>query len=364
MGRRKQLMSLIAVLSVVAIAGVGLGVYAVGTQIDAGPFSMIDSGNNQGDNTGSGSDPVEFRSVSWDSNECGNCYRTDLEAKAPVSSDFEADIFNADPDGDGDYGDYVDYNRSQATKGLTQGVDYFHADGTGVTTLTWSRSSTDISSGTYDIAIDDDASSEEYHTLFTEITVPDTIKFTNYDNNRPSTVVSQSEFDRRANYDGDSYNLVDDNGNDVAFSDLDGAKDLATSAYSSDDEDFTLERELDYQHGKDYLGSINVHDVNSTGTVTADLTITAMVEQDDGSMVEETIFTDQIAEDGSEEDITNDLTDDIDSNPKIVGDTLEAELEVNFDGTAITDGDTLVNASIDDSYGNKVGSDPYMSLTS
>jgi hypothetical protein len=247
---------------------------------------------------------------------------------------------------------------------MTQGVGFFHTDGTSTSSLTWARSSTDISSGTYKIAVDDDASTEEYHTLFTEAEVPEMIRFTNYDNNRPITLVSQGDFDRRANYDSDSYSILNSNGNGVAFSDKDGSKDLATSAYSTDDETFTLDRELDYKHGKDYLGSVNIHTVNSTGKVTADLQVTAMVEQEDGSMQEEVIFDQQLAQDGSEEDIDHDLTDNIETNPEIVGDTLEADLEVNFDGTAVSNGGTLINASIDNSYGNKVGSDPFMSLTS
>ena len=354
------LISAVSIAWATGAVGAAADAFGVGSSVsDKGPQDPGENQNQDGDG-----EPVEFRQVAWDSEDCGNCYRTDLEAKAPVASDMEADIFVGEPDEDGDYGDYVDYNRTTATDGMTQGVDFFHTDGTSVSTLTWARSSTDISSGTYKIAIDDDSSTEEYHTLFTEATVPEMIRFTNYDNNRPVTLVSQGEFDRRSSYDSDSYNLLNSNGNGVDFSDKDGAKDLASSAYSSDDETFTLQREVDYQHGKDYLGSVNIHDVNSTGLVTAELQITAMVEQEDGTMEEETIFDQQIADEGDEEDIEHDLTDNIETNPEIVGDTLEADLEVNFDGTAVTSGDTLVNASIDDSYGNKVGSAPFMSLNS
>lgn len=330
-------------------------------------FSTVGPGQSQDPANGTGGGAVEFKKVKWDSNDCGNCYKVDMQAQAPVASDFEADLFNAQPDEDGDYGNFVDYNRSKATNGMTQGVDYFHTDGTGTDTLTWSRS-IDISSGTYDVAIDDDAATEEYHTLFTQVKIPETIRFTNYDNNRPIKIVGQSEFDRRADYDSDGYSLLNSNGNNVDFADKDGTKDLASSAYSSDDETFTVKRTLDYKHGKDYLGEVSLLSVNGTSQATVDLVVKGHTGEDtdgDGTVEQrETLFDQQLAQDGSSSDFDADLSDNIETAPVKVGSELVAEFKVNFDGTAVGTDWTVANATIKDSYGNNVGSSPYISLTS
>lgn len=362
MGSKKGITGIIGLMAAAIIVIGGSTTVILAESTGTTNFLSTVGPSDTGPEEGGSGDPVEFRTVEWDSNDCSECYRVDLQTKAPVASSFKADIFNAQPDDDGDYGNPVDYDRSKATSGMTQGVDYFNAEGASTDTLTFPRS-LEISSGTYDIAIVDNSSNPEYHDLFTEVNVPDTVKFTNYDNNNPVTIVSRSEFDRRAAYKSDSYSLLDSDGNNVDFADKDGVKDLATSAYSTDDETFTVSRKLDYEHGKDYLGEVNLLSVNGTSKATAELKVTGMVEQSGGSLKEEVIVDQTLAQNGAKEDFDTMLTENIEKHPEIVGDTLTADLEVNFDGTAVSDGWTIVNATIKDSYGNNVGSSPYISLT-
>jgi len=350
MDASKGLSGVVTLVVVAAAISGSLAFVAMGSDAFSNFNGNQDTENNdQGSN---GDTPVEFRTVQWDSNDCGECYRVDLEAKAPVASDFEADIFAESPDDDGEFGNYVEYNRSDATSGMTQGVDYFHTDGTSTDTLTWSRSM-DISSGTYKVAIDDDASSEEYHTLFTEVTIPDTVKFTNYDNNNPITGVSQGDFKRRASYDTDSAEITTINDDAAEFSDLDGDTNLSDSAWdsSNDDETVTVERSIDYQNGVDLLGEISVSNVD--GSVNeADLEITAQTPEG-----EKVVYDKTVAEDGSKvSQLETDIADseDMEVNPDVVSD-LTATLDVEFDGTSATADNTAITVDVDDIYGNSVG---------
>ena len=332
------------------VIGLGIGFVATG----GNPMSAFNGDNpdpNQ-DNQDDGDIPVEFRTVQWDSNDCGECYRVDLEARAPVASDFEADIFGAEPKEDGEFGNYVDYNRSDATSGMTQGVDFFHASGTGTHTLNWPKSM-DISSGTYKVAIDDIAGSEEYHTLFTEVEVPETVKFTNYDNNNPVTAVSQSDFMRRATYNTDSAEIATINGDAAEFSDLDGDTDLSDSAWSSssDDETVTVERSIDYSNGVDLLGEVSVSNVDASVNE-ADLKLTAQTPEGETVVYDRTVAENGEKVSGLETDIAD--SEDMDVNPDVVSD-LTATLDVEFDGTSASAGNTSVTFDVQDIYGNSVG---------
>jgi len=343
-------------------AGVGLlAALIVAFVVTGGSFSSFD-GSNPDPNATNGDTPVEFKTVQWDSNDCSTCYKVDLEARAPVASDFEADIFNKEPKDDGEYANYVDYNRSEATSGMTQGVDYYHSDGTSTDTLTWSRTM-DIQSGTYKVAIDDDASSEEYHTLFTEVKVPDTVTFGTYDNNNPITAVQQSDFMRRAAYNTDSAEITMINGEAAQFSDLDGDTNLSDSAWSSnDDETVTLERTYDYKHGVDLLGEVSVSSVASSVNE-ADLKLVAQTP--DG---EKTVYDKTVAENGAKvsglETTIPDLGDDedMDLNPEEVS-GLTWTLDVEFDGTSASADSTAITVDVDDIYGNSVGTAGSTSLT-
>jgi len=346
---------------VVVVAAIFGAVAFVGMGTDA--FSSFGN-NDQNDTDGqnNGDTPVEFRTVNWDSNDCSTCYKVDLEARAPVASDFEADIFNKEPKEGGDYANFVDYNRSEATSGMTQGVDYYHADGTSTDTLTWSRTM-DISSGTYKVAIDDDAGTEEYHTLFTEVTVPETVTFGTYDNNNPITAVSQSDFMRRADYNSDSAEITMINGEAAQFSDLDGDTNLSSSAWSSnDDETVTVERTYDYKHGVDLLGEVSISNVASSVNE-ADLKLVAQTP--DG---ETTVYDKTVAENGAKvsglETTIPDLSDtqDMETNPDVVN-GLTVTLDVEFDGTSASADSTAITFDVDDIYGNSVGTAGSTSLT-
>lgn len=323
-----------------------------------GAFSSLTGGGDDPAQTnGSSDEPVEFTEKKWI-----NGYTVPLDVKAPVSSDLQADIFVAEPESDGDYGDYVDYNRTDATSGMTQGVDYFHQDGAGIQTLTFDPE-TSIDPGTYKIAIDDNASTEEYHTLFKDITVPSLVEFNKYDNDVAERIIKESDFDRRPGYDSDTYSLYKGSGtsNGVDFSDKDGAKDLATSAYGSGEETFTVQRQVEYTHGMDYLGEVNFITANSTANT--DITLTIEATKKDGST--ETVFDEEIASDGSSNDFDEVIpdVDDDELNPLKVKD-LEATMEVTFDGGSVSNGDVLANASIRNIYGNEIGTDKFISLTS
>ena len=349
MDARKGLSGTVTLVVVVATIFGSIAFVGMGDDIYSSFTGNQDTDNNQGTN---GDEPVEFRTVNWDSNDCSDCYKVDLQATAPVASDFEADIFNDEPKDDGEFGNYVDYNRSDATSGMTQGVDYFHTDGTSTDTLTWSRS-LDISSGTYQIAIDDDASSEEYHTLFTEVTVPETVKFTNYNNNNPITAVNQGDFMRRASYSTDSAEISTINGDAAEFSDLDGDTNLSSSAWDSgnDDETVTVERSLEYESGVDLLGEVSISSVASSVNE-ADLTITG--ETPDG---ETTVYDRTVAENGAKvSNLETDIADseDMDVNPDVVSD-LTVTLDVEFDGTSASADSTAITVDVQDIYGNSVG---------
>ena len=363
---------LVAMLTLVVSGVVVFGAAQMGVFSGVPVLSSLGQADTPTDTDGDaqpgGDTSTEFRMVQWTDE-----YTVPLEMKAPVAANLQADIFVDTPDTDGDYGDYVDYNRTKATSGMTQGVDFFHQDGANVQSLTFDPG-TSIQPGTYDVAVEDNASSgsKTYHDLFTEATVPETVEFNRYDDGKATTIVEQGDFDRRAAYDSDSYTLYSgtDTNSDVPFSDLDGTTDMKPSAYGTDDDEtFTVTRTLDYKHGVDYLGDVDVLTVNSTSNVDADMSVTAMVRNEDGELEETEIFNQDVADGGEENNFEEQIQtiggeDTSETDPAIVGDELNVQVTVEFDGGSAVDGDTQFNATINDIYGNTVGTSPYISLTS
>lgn len=345
MGRKKK--GITVLLAALVVGMFGLGFAFVGTQTDAGPFNVIDSGEDQQDQNQN-----QAEQLGWSDHELA------LDVVAPVASDLKVTAFNADPNDEGEYGNYNKFNTSDAVSGLTSGVDYYQETGTSSKTVTFPANLKLPSGAELDFAIVDTATTQEYHPSFVTESVPSEVSKIDYENGNSKTMISSDAFKRKADFKSDSSSIETVNGDPAEFGDYDGSStNLAASAYDSETgETATLERTVELNHGYMALGTVDVTNV-SDDIASADVEV--YYNDNDGNKV--TVFDKTVAEDGSENtDIDAEIPDlgsneDLGANPEWVNKELHVQYDMEFDGSAVSADEELLRVGIKDIYGNYVG---------
>lgn len=349
MGRQKK-GAVPVILAVLTIGLLGIGFTVSGTMTDVGPFSLIDSGEE---------DPTTQTQTQTSEKLEWADHELPLDVVAPVASDFEVTAFNAEPHEDGEYGDYADFNSSDATSGLTAGVGYYQETGTDTKTVTFPANLKLPSGETLQFAIVDTASTQEYHPAFVDADVPSEVSEIDYDNGNSKTLIGSDSFKRKPSVKSDAASIEEINGETAEYADYEGSStNLDAAAYDSETgETATLERTIELDHGYMALGEVDVANVSD------DLTsgeVEIYYTNSEGN--KETIFDKTVAEDGSEDtdvdmEIPTDLGDDesVSENPEWVNKELHIEYTMEFDGSSVSADEELLSVGLKNIYGDYVG---------
>lgn len=347
MRKNNQMMIFVGVVSAVLLV---LGFVTVGTMTDAFIFDAIDSGE---ENPTPEAPDSSTEMLDWQDHELA------LDVVAPVATNFTTSAFVAEPDEDGDYGNYVDYNQTEAQSGLSAGVDYYQESATDSKTVTY-PANLDLPAGeTLDLAVVDDTGAE-YHDTFTEMDVPSEVAKIDYENDNSLSVVSSSAFTRLPDYSDDSSEITQINGDSTDFSDFGtSSTDLADDAYDSEtDQTVEVDRTIEMNHGAMALGEVNVDNVSSN---VAEATIQVSYEDENGNTV--SLFDEQVADSDGQTDFEEALTEDMETSPEFVNSDLTVTYEVEFDGSSVSSDEELLSAEILNIYGNSVGQDALVNVT-
>lgn len=258
------------------------------------------------------------------------------------------------------YGDYVDFSASEATSGLTEGVEYEKVS------LSSSNNATfeDLDAGTYCLVLVDKSSPREYHYHFGKVTMPTEVAQFRVEQDQPVKLIEKSAFVRFPTYDTDSATVFDtsdepqvlaSNASDVNFDD---------PSTNTTERSRTVVREVTYTSGQDYLGKLVAKNFNADdGIQTIEVTVTADGEE----VYSKTLYDDTVDEFGSDNAFSAGLTDEPDREPKTAKSKVEIEATITYDAnTAVASaddseigpGESIVDLHVEDIYGNVVGDEP------
>jgi hypothetical protein len=337
---------LAATLVVIAV----LGTVGLATQTNWGPLGFIDADAGEDTET---PDQGQAEMLSWEDHELA------LEVVSPVATDFSSTAFIAEPNEDGEYGNYVDYNESDAQSSLSAGVDYYHEEVDDSRTITYPANLGLPSGETLDFAIVDTTGSE-YHDTFTSGEVPTEVATIDYENDNTLSVVNSGAFHRMPSYSSDSAEITQINGDSTEFSDFGSSStDLVEIAYDSDTgQTVEATRTIEFDHGSMALGEVDVANVSSK---VSEATITVTYENSDGETV--SLFDEQVADEDGITDFDEELTENMDTEPEWVNSELEVTYDIEFDGSALHFNQELFSAGILNIYGNYVGQNDLVDIT-
>lgn len=317
-----------------------------------GPFSAADS---PGDNETTTGDITKVAVGQYE-----------VDAKVPLPTSVgSADVylFEEKPDTSSPvhHGDYVDFDTTEATSGLTAGVDYHKVSISSSDTATF----TDLDAGEYYGVLVDKSSPRDYHYEFFQATMPEQVDKFLVKQDNPYKLIDKSEFTRFPTYDTDDVVTMDTSGSTVALS-----ADIDDADSDMQDRQRTIERTIDYSGGADYLGELVVNNFNS-GDGIQDLSVT--VEADGSVLMDKTLVDGSTDEFGSDNAYSEAVVENAQEDPETVVDEVTVTLDVTYDANAsstvqndnswIENGEGIADFHVENIYGNKLGSSGTVSIT-
>lgn len=339
-------------LTVAVLTLASLSFVVAGTMSDAGPLGLIDSGTDDSDTNQNQDSGVTM--LDWADHEL------DLNVVAPVATNFSSTAFVAEPDEDGDFGNYVDYNASDAQSGLSAGVDYFKEEVTNSKTISYPANLRLPAGETLSFGIVD-TTGTEYHDTFVDGEVPTEVSQIDYEKSGSSvSIVGSDAFTRLADYSSDSASIESVNGETADFESYGtSATDLADSAYDAEtDQTVEVVRTIELNHGAMALGELNKTNVSSN-VKSADVQVT--YEDENGNTV--SLFDETVADADGFTDFKEEFKEEMETNPAFVNSDLTVTMDVEFDGSSVTSDEELLSIGVLDIYGNAVGTQDSVSLT-
>jgi len=284
-------------------------------------------------------------------------YTVDGKIELPdTCGSCDAYLFADKPDTDAPvhWGDYVDFSSSDATSGLTKGVDYEKASVSSGSSITFS----DLDAGTYHLVLVDTSSPRDYHYQFMQVEMPEKVAKFKVEQSEPIFLARKDQFDRFDTIDTDdtvSYNS--DRSNTVALS-----ADLDSDSSNITDRQRIVERTITLSGGKAYLGELIADNFNDgDGISKVDVTVTV-----DGDETFSKVLKDGSTDEfGSDNSYSKHLVDNPQENPekssKEVVITAEITYDYNTDGAGsdngdIGDGESILDLKVEDLQDNTLGS--------
>ncbi|MDY6778585.1 MAG: hypothetical protein SVU32_08010 [Candidatus Nanohaloarchaea archaeon] len=335
-------------IAVLAVIGVG---FAAMWFTGMGPFSATSGGNT---NQGTG----DFTQVPVSE------YDVDGQVTLPTNvASADVYLFKNKPGTSAPvhYGDYVDFSASEATSGLTQGVDYRKVSISSSSTATFSN----LESGDYYLVLVDKSSPRDYHYTFGQVSMPSTVSKLKVTENQPVELTKTSAFTRFPTYKSDDTVSLNPSGETVALS-----ADLDNPSSDVSDRQRTVKRTVKVSGGCPYLGELVVDQFNADDGI-KQLSVSVKV---DGSVVKEKTLIDGSTDAfGSDNAFSTGLTSEPQHDPICSRDSVTVTLDVQYDAnsTATTqadnnwleNGESIADFHVEDIYGNKIGSAGAVSIT-
>lgn len=247
------------------------------------------------------------------------------------------------------WGNYADFNISEATSDLYEVEDYLTVSGENTSTLTFS----DLPSGDYYVAVVDKSDPANYHTYFADTEMPDQIKESKYDRSEPVDLVNRGDFVRTAVYGSDDAQAFDAEGSAVSLS-----ASLDTPSENVSDRERTVQRTIQVDGGMAYLGELDVSSLTDKSDAVSNLEVT--VEANGFSNTYS--LTDEI---GDSSTFNKQFREDMKTNPVTVGDQISVTADITYNAAAsgetadsshIGADETIMQFELLDIYGGSVGS--------
>jgi len=259
------------------------------------------------------------------------------------------------------WGDYADFDETEATSGLTEGVDYHKVSLSSADTATF----TNLDGGKYHGVLVDKSSPRDYHYEFFTVEMPDQVGKFRVEQDQPVSLIDRSTFIRFPTYDED-YTHVFEPGSSSAVS---LSADIDDASSSVTDRERTIRRTVELSGGASYLGEIVVENFNDAdGISEVDVTVTS----DDEVLLDKTLKDGSTDEFGSTNAYTTALVDQPEENPEDTVDQVEIAVDVVYDASGadtvtgddgvIDNGEAMFDFGVDDIYGTSIGTEGMVTL--
>lgn len=339
---KPALVTAFAILGAIALAGWFTGM---------GPFSAADSGGDTQTPTG------EITKVAVSQ------YEVDGKVPLPTSvGSADVYLFEEKPSSDSPvhWGDYVDFDATEATSGLAQGVDYEKVSISSSNVANF----TDLEAGQYYGVLVDKSSPRDYHYEFFQVTMPEKVDKFLVEQDTPYKLIDDGTFTRFPTYDSDSTVSLDSSGETVS---LDANLDDPSSNVT--DRQRTVERTIDLSGGAPYLGELVADNFNA-GDGISEISVT--VTGDGSVLMDKTLKDGSTDEFGSDNAYSEALVTEPQENPEHPVDTVTVTVDVTYDANTdltgdgngdIGPGEGIVDFHVEDIYDNKIGSAGTVSIT-
>lgn len=296
----------------------------------------------------------------------GNNVDMDVELPSTVSS---ADVYLFDGDVDlatsspVHYGDYVDFDSTEAVSGLTEGEDYEKVSISSGSTATFSTPADQIGSGDAVVVVEDKSSPREYHYRFADTEIPAEVALYKVEQSI-NLDLDVADFQKFPTYKSDNVVTEDPAGEITTLS-----ADIDDPSSNVTDRERTVTRTIEYENGLDYAGTLKVTSFNPGDGVSAvDVTVT-----DGGEAVyEKTLESGSVSELSDDNEFSQAIVDSPASAPEVVGGPLKVTFDVTYDAnTAVSDagdgeigpGESMFTFEMTDIYGNSMGTAGTTSIT-
>ena len=321
-----------------AVALVATGVIGATAGISVGDFTFS-----------VGDDGEQPQTVAGDQAEVDD-WELSSQVKFPQSlSSGDVMLFVDEPE---NYGNYVDWDSSNAKSGLSQGVDYYEKTGQ-------SSDSVDLGyvpSGEYYMVVTD----SNFQTKFLKVTVPEQVNEAFAENDKKITLARSGDFHLDETYGSDNIVVYDSDG-EV----LNTGTNIADPS-SNGTRTVEIVRSIEVDTGVAYLGKYDVTSFNDNdGIEEVDLRLTAgdhtcTVELKDGNSGELADGTSH----GADLDTCIDAISDVETDPVQENDNIEMAFDVTYtantdgstsaDNSEIEPGESIFTMELDDIFGDDV----------
>lgn len=283
-----------------------------------------------------------------------------VDGVVPLQTDIgSADVylFEEQPEADSpvNWGDFEDFDASEATSGLTEGVDYH------VTSISDADEAVfdDLEAGTYSMALVDESEPRDFHNNFEEVTMPSEVRETIYESEGEVTLegVTSTDFTRFATYDTDDATTFDEDGSSVALS-----ANMDTPDSDVDDRERTVERTVEIQSGEEYLGELELNNIIDSEDAVDEMVVTVSA---DGSQPVSEDFGGETG-DSSSETVTIGDSDDPEKVSDEIGVTVDLVYDAAAEGTSdddrVDEDEEVVSVDVVDIYGDSGGTEAPLTI--
>ncbi|QIB75372.1 hypothetical protein G3I44_14375 [Halogeometricum borinquense] len=262
-------------------------------------------------------------------------------------------LFEEKPDADRpvNYANYVDFDISEATSGLTDGRDYYKENASGASSVTFN----DLDSGTYYLVLVDESASRDYHNLYAEVTMPEEVGLAFAEQDKDVKLATQKDFTLFPTYGTDNTVITNAEG------DFQTTGDNLDNPSTNGTRERIVEREMEVDTGSAYLGKLVAENFNDDDGI-EEMYIT--VEADGKTLYDQQVVDGSDSDFGSDNALTEDLADAIDTDPETSSSTITLTVDVVYtantlsgsaDDSKIGTSESIVDLWVEDIYGNKVG---------